>query len=225
MFDPNKTDPILGLKVEAHLTGLGLQTPTVLTALDASDAEKIAKIQGNFEQIMVAMGMDMTDDSLIDTPKRVAKMFVRETMWGLKPENFPKVTLIDNKMQYDEMLLEKDISVLSQCEHHFVTIQGSAHVAYIPKDRVVGLSKLNRIVEYFSRRPQVQERLTAQIFETLKLVLGTEDVAVVVDAKHFCVISRGVQDENSHTITSALGGKFRDEPDVRKEFLALVRGI
>lgn len=223
MFDPNKTDPALGKLVEENLRKLGLHTPTT-DALSIDDREKIARIEANFDAIMRTLGMDMSDDSLIDTPKRVAKMFVRETMWGLKPDNFPKVTLIDNKMHYDEMLVEKNISVLSQCEHHFVTIEGAAHVAYIPKTRVVGLSKLNRIVEYFARRPQVQERLTAQIFETLKYVLGTEDVAVVVDAKHYCVISRGVQDANSHTITSALGGKFRDEPDVRKEFLALVRG-
>jgi GTP cyclohydrolase I len=150
-------------------------------------------------------------------------MFVNETMWGLVPENFPKMTLIDNKMRYDEMLVEKDITVMSQCEHHLVTIEGRATVAYMPKRRVVGLSKLNRVVEYFSRRPQVQERLTAQIFETLKFLLDTDDVAVVIDAKHYCVISRGVQDESSHTVTSALGGAFRDNQIVRQEFLALAR--
>ncbi len=223
MFDPNKTDPVLGAKVEANLVALGLQTPTLSSTIGMDDKYKIDLIEKSFSDIMSVMGLDLTDDSLEETPKRVAKMFVRETMWGLKPENFPKITTIGNKMKYDEMLLEKDVSVMSQCEHHFVTIEGRAHVAYIPKERVIGLSKINRVVEYFSRRPQVQERLTAQIFETLKFILDTEDVAVVVDAKHYCVISRGVQDENSHTITSAVGGKFRHEPDVRKEFLALVR--
>jgi GTP cyclohydrolase I len=223
MFDVKKTDPALGQLVEDNLNRLGLQTPTKRTALLAGEDYKISQIQKSFSDIMTVMGLDLSDDSLEDTPKRVAKMFVNETMWGLKPENFPKITTIENKMKYDEMLIEKDISVMSNCEHHFVTIEGRAHIAYIPKNRVIGLSKINRVVEYFSRRPQVQERLTSQIFETLKFILDTDDVAVVVDAKHYCVISRGIQDENSHTITSAVGGKFRTEPDVRKEFLALVR--
>jgi GTP cyclohydrolase I len=175
------------------------------------------------EGIMQTLGMDLQDDSLADTPKRVAKMYVNEHYWGLHPENFPKVTLIENKMGYDEMLIEKDITVMSNCEHHFVTIEGKAHVAYMPKDKVIGLSKLNRVVEYFSRRPQVQERLTSQIFEALKFILGTEHVAVVINAKHYCVISRGVGDQTSYTMTSALGGVFRDIPEVRKEFLALVK--
>jgi GTP cyclohydrolase IA len=223
MFDPKKCDPELGIRVETRLKELGLQTPSIASTLSVSDDIKITEIEKSVAHIMTVLGLDLEDDSLEETPKRVAKMFVNETMWGLKPENFPKMTLIDNKMQYDEMLVEKDITVMSQCEHHLVTIEGKATVAYMPKARVVGLSKLNRIVEYFSRRPQVQERLTAQIFETLKYLLDTEDVAVVIDAKHYCVISRGVQDESSHTVTSALGGAFRNVSTVRQEFLALAR--
>jgi GTP cyclohydrolase I len=224
MFNPNKTDPILGRKVEDHLRSLGIHTPTFLASGEpiTSDQDKIEKITKNFASIMGIMGLDLEDDSLKDTPRRVAKMFVSETMWGLKPENFPKMMLIDNKMGYDEMLVERDVSVMSLCEHHFVTIEGKCHIAYIPKSKVAGLSKFNRIVEYFSRRPQVQERLTAQIFETLKLLLGTDDVAVVVDSKHYCVISRGVEDESSTTITSAVGGVFR-QPNVKSEFLSLIK--
>jgi GTP cyclohydrolase I len=150
-------------------------------------------------------------------------MLVKETLWGLDPKKFPKVMTLENKMNYSEMLIERDISVMSQCEHHFVTIEGRCHIAYIPKDVVMGLSKFNRVVEYFSRRPQVQERLTAQIFETLKMLLETENVAVVIEAKHYCVISRGVEDGNSETISSSLGGDFR-QPAVRAEFLSLVSG-
>jgi GTP cyclohydrolase I len=221
-YDQNKTDAELGQLVEKNLIKLGLQTPTIKEYLDKPDDIKISVITEQITSLMKILGMDLSDDSLIDTPKRVAKMFVRETMWGLKPENFPKITVIDNKMHYDEMLIEKDITVMSQCEHHLVIIEGKAHVAYMPKNKVIGLSKLNRIVEYFSRRPQVQERLTAQIFETLKFILGTDDVAVSLEAKHYCVISRGVSDESSYTVSSALGGKFRDDSDIRREYLTIV---
>jgi GTP cyclohydrolase I len=220
-LDTNKVDPVLGKQVEEHLRKLNLHTPTT-ELLSTPDKKKIAKIEKAMTDVMTTLGMDLTDDSLIDTPKRVAKMFVNEHYWGLHPENFPKVTLIENKMNYDEMLIEKDITVMSNCEHHLVTIEGKAHVAYMPNGKVIGLSKLNRVVEYFSRRPQVQERLTSQIFEALKFILGTENVAVVVNAKHYCVVSRGVGDQSSYTMTSALGGYFRDRIEVRKEFLSLV---
>jgi GTP cyclohydrolase I len=222
MLDSNKCDPVLGYEIEAHLQKLGLSTPTT-DLLNASPTAKIVVIRDAMTTILKTLGMDLTDDSLIDTPNRVAKMYVNEHYWGLHPQNFPKATLIENKMNYDEMLIEKDITVMSNCEHHLVTIEGKAHVAYMPNGKVIGLSKLNRVVEYFSHRPQVQERLTSQIFEALKYILGTENVAVVIDAKHYCVISRGVGDQTSHTVTSALGGAFRDVQSVRQEFLALAR--
>ena len=157
----------------------------------------------------------------METPTRLAKMYVDELYWGLDYNNFPKCTAIENKMGYDEMVLEKNVTVLSTCEHHFVTIDGLAAIAYIPNKKVIGLSKLNRIVEFFSKRPQVQERLTEQIYHTLTYILGTEDVAVVIDAVHFCVRSRGVRDYNSSTITSKLGGRFKSNPALRAEFLSL----
>lgn len=215
-----KCDAALGQRVEAMLRSKGLHTPTVSNALTLDD--KVDAISEHFRAIMDTLGLDLRDDSLQDTPRRVAKMFVKETMWGLNPDLFPKMMLIDNKMDYDEMLVSKDISVMSLCEHHFVTIRGVCHIAYMPNAAVVGLSKFNRVVDYFSRRPQVQERLTSQIFETLKFLLDTEDVAVVIEADHFCVISRGVRDQNSSTVTSAMGGIFR-KPEVRAEFLSLVR--
>ena len=221
-YQKTKTDPKLGYAVQKHLEELGLQTP-ITKAIDTDEKEKIGVIEANFREIMRVMGLDLSDDSLIDTPKRVAKMYVLEKFWGLKPENFPKCTTIENKMGYDEMVVEKGVKVMSDCEHHFVQIDGQATVAYIPKNKVLGLSKLNRIVEYFSRRPQVQERLTQQIGETLKFILDTEDVAVVVTGKHYCVISRGVEDTGSVTSTSYLSGKFKSDPICRSEFLALSR--
>ena len=175
----------MGYKVEEYLISKGVHTPVVLDRLGVKDERKIAKIEKNFAIIMETLGLDLTDDSLMDTPKRVAKMFVREVFWGLKPENFPKCTVIDNKMGYDEMVIEKDITVMSNCEHHFVTIDGKAHIAYIPKDKVLGLSKMNRIVEYFARRPQVQERIAEQVYHALSFILGTEDVAVVIEGTHY----------------------------------------
>lgn len=219
----SKCDAALGKRVEEHLKSIGLHTPTTDLLHQVSDKDKVTKIESHMTEIWKTMGMDLTDDSLIETPKRIAKMMVNEYYWGLHPENFPKITLIDNKMHYDEMLIEKDITVMSNCEHHGVIIEGKAHIAYRPGSKVVGLSKLNRIVAYYSHRPQVQERLTSQIFEALKFILGTDDVAVVISAKHYCVISRGVQDESSYTTTSALGGAFRNDPVYRREFLSLVK--
>jgi GTP cyclohydrolase I len=172
---------------------------------------------------METLGLDLSDDSLEETPKRVAKMYVNEIFWGLKPENFPKCTVIENKMGYDEMVIEKDITLMSNCEHHFVTIDGKAHVAYIPKGKVLGLSKLNRIVEYFARRPQVQERIAEQVYHALAFILGTEDIAVVIEGVHYCVKSRGVEDHGSYTYTAKLGGCFRSEPEARAEFMSLIK--
>lgn len=221
-FQKTKCDTMLGKAVEAHLRNLGLHTPTT-NQLDLPEQTKIEAIEKHMTAVLDILGMDLTDDSLIETPKRVAKMFVLEKFWGLKPENFPKCTTIENKMGYDEMVVEKNIKVMSDCEHHLVVIDGRATVAYIPNKKVLGLSKLNRIVEYFSRRPQVQERLTQQIGEALQFILECEDVAVVISGKHYCVASRGVEDVSSSTTTSFLSGKFRKNPDVRSEFMSLAR--
>jgi GTP cyclohydrolase I len=194
-------------------------TPLRVDAFAMDDEIKIELIEKHFRHIMEIMGLDLTDDSLKGTPLRVAKMFIKENFSGLNPENKPAITLFENKYQYGEMLVEKNITVFSNCEHHFVPIYGKAHVAYISSGEVIGLSKLNRIVQYFSKRPQVQERLTVQIAEELKGVLKTEDVAVVIDAQHMCVQSRGIQDSSSSTITSFYGGKFKEEP-TRREFLS-----
>ena len=217
-----KTDAVLGRKVNEHLIKLGLHTPVNLSRLNLDESYKLQEIEHYMTKVLETLGLDLNDDSLKETPKRMSKMFVKELYWGLDTDLFPKITTIENKMKYDEMLIEKNIAVMSACEHHGVTIDGVAHVAYIPKNKVIGLSKLNRVVNYFSRRPQVQERLTSQIFETFKYILETEDVAIVIDAVHYCVKSRGIQDQNSHTITSALGGVFKEGP-VRAEFITLVR--
>lgn len=218
-----KCDAELGYKIEEYLREKGVNTPTVLDSLLKKDEFKIKRIEKHFDAIMNTLGLDLGDDSLMDTPKRVAKMYVNEIFWGLKPENFPKCTVIENKMGYDEMVIEKDITMMSNCEHHFVTIDGKAHVAYIPKGKVLGLSKLNRIVEYFSRRPQVQERIAEQVYHALVYILGTEDVAVVIEGVHYCVKSRGVEDHSSSTLTAKLGGCFKAESDCRAEFMALIR--
>lgn len=196
-----------------------IETPMRPDAFALEDDVKIELIEKHFRHIMEIMGLDLTDDSLKGTPKRVAKMYIKEVFSGLDPKNKPKVALFDNKYKYDQMLVEKDISVFSNCEHHFVPIYGKAHIAYISSGKVIGLSKLNRIVDYFSKRPQVQERLTVQIANELKQALQTEDVAVVIDAKHMCVQSRGVRDAGSSTVTAYYGGKFEQEA-TRKEFLA-----
>jgi GTP cyclohydrolase I len=171
---------------------------------------------------MKTMGLDLNDDSLTDTPKRVAKMYVNEIFWGLDYDAFPKCTTVDNKMKYDEMVVERNVNVQSNCEHHFVIIDGLATVGYIPKQKVLGLSKINRIVEYFSKRPQIQERLTEQVYHALSYILETENVAVVIDAQHYCVKSRGVEDVGSSTVTSKLGGCFKSDPAVRAEFMNIV---
>jgi GTP cyclohydrolase I len=197
-------------------------TPIRIDAFDLDDDLKIELISKKFKDIMDILGLDLTDDSLKDTPKRVAKMYVKEIFSGLNPANKPKIALFENKYKYDEMVLEKNITFYSNCEHHFVPIIGKAHVAYISNGTVIGLSKLNRIVEYFAKRPQVQERLTMQISAELKKILNTEDVAVVIDAKHLCVSMRGVKDESSATVTATYSGKFKNE-DVKKEFLSYLK--
>jgi GTP cyclohydrolase I len=186
----------------------GIDTPMKEDAFKLTDAEKKEKIALLFEEIMDVMGLDLTDDSLSGTPDRVAKMYIEEIFSGLNPKNKPKVALFDNKYHYNQMLVEKDITFYSNCEHHFVPIIGKAHIAYISSGKVIGLSKLNRIVQYYSKRPQVQERLTNQIANELKTVLDTEDVAVIIDAKHLCVSSRGIKDDTSATVTAYYGGQF-----------------
>lgn len=220
-YDKTKTDPVLGQKVHEYLVSVGVETPVIDNGL--SRKEKIEKIEDSFDQIVSTLGLDLKDDSLIDTPKRVAKMYVNEIFWGLDYAAFPKVTVVDNKMKYNEMIVEKGISVQSYCEHHLVNIDGLATVAYVPNNKVLGLSKMNRVVEYFSRRPQIQERLTEQIYHALSFILETENVALTIDAKHFCVKSRGVEDTECSTITSRLGGNFKAHPEVRAEFLALLK--
>jgi GTP cyclohydrolase I len=190
-----------------HLS-TGLETPMKKDAFKLSDTEKKERIAILFEEIMDVMGLDLNDDSLKGTPKRVAKMYIDEIFSGLNPENKPKVALFDNKYQYNQMLVEKNITFYSNCEHHFVPIIGKAHVAYISSGKVIGLSKLNRIVQYYAKRPQVQERLTNQIANELKTILDTEDVAVIIDAKHLCVSSRGIKDDTSATVTAYYGGQF-----------------
>tara|TARA_B110001454_G_scaffold219202_1_gene252021 strand:- start:112706 stop:113338 length:633 start_codon:yes stop_codon:yes gene_type:complete len=184
-----------------------------------SSEEKVEKIKAHFTEIMKILGLDLSDDSLKDTPKRVAKMYVNEIFKGLNTANFPKITTIENKMQYDQMIAVKNVDLISYCEHHFQTIQGHATIAYIPSKKVIGLSKINRIVDFFSRRPQVQERLTKQIADCLEYVLETPNVAVYINAKHFCVIARGIEDANSTTITTDLRGDFKTRAETRKEFL------
>ncbi|WP_055442249.1 GTP cyclohydrolase I FolE [Lacinutrix himadriensis] len=186
----------------------GLKTPMKADAFKWSDDEKKERIAILFEEIMDVIGLDLTDDSLKGTPNRVAKMYIDEIFSGLNPKNKPIIALFDNKYQYNQMLIEKNITLYSNCEHHFVPIIGKAHIAYISSGTVIGLSKLNRIVQYYAKRPQVQERLTNQIAEELKTILKTEDVAVIIDAKHLCVSSRGIKDDTSTTITTYYGGKF-----------------
>ena len=198
-----------------------VDTPLRSDAFDKTDEEKIALIEPHFRAIMETLGMDLNDDSLRGTPLRVAKMYVKELFQGLNPANMPSMTLFENKFQYNEMLVEKNINFYTNCEHHFVPFFGKAHVAYISSGKVIGLSKLNRLVEYFSKRPQVQERLTMQIGKALQTVLQTQDVAVMMDAKHLCVSSRGVKDDSSNTITNFFGGKFQEE-NTKIEFLKYI---
>lgn len=199
-----------------------LDTPLREDAFLLSDDEKIAKIAHHFKEIMLTLGLDLTDDSLKGTPKRVAKMYVQEVFSGLNPANKPRIAMFENKYEYNEMLVEKDITLYSYCEHHFVPIIGKVHVAYISNGKVIGLSKINRLVQYYAKRPQVQERLISQIAAGIKEAVGSENVAVVIDAVHLCVSSRGVQDTSSSTITTHYSGRFQEE-DVKKEFLSLLK--
>lgn len=199
---------------------LGHVTPTPMVDNGLSEGQKIETIAKNFKEILTTLGMDLSNDSLKDSPKRIARMYVREVFKGLNPENFPKITVIENDMNYDQMVVVRDVTILSTCEHHFVTIDGKATIAYIPHQKVIGLSKINRIADFFSRRPQVQERLTKQIADCLTHVLETENVAVHINARHYCVISRGVQDSHSTTITSDLRGDFKKRFETRSEFLS-----
>lgn len=220
-LDKNKIDKELGYRVSDYLKSKCVETPFKENNL--TDNEKKQKIKKNFIEIMETLGLDLSDDSLCDTPDRVAHMFVNEIFWGLKPENFPKITTVENKINYDSMIVEKNVTVQSNCEHHFIVIDGIAHVAYIPKDKVLGISKINRLVEYFAKRPQIQERLTEQIFYALEYILDTSDIAIMIDAKHYCVKSRGVEDESSETVTSKMGGIFKSDKQMRKEFFEMIR--
>ncbi|MBC8756099.1 GTP cyclohydrolase I FolE [Kordia sp. YSTF-M3] len=215
------------LEEELHAMGddhimTSYETPLRKDAFDLSDKEKIVSIKKDVAHIMETLGLDMTDDSLKGTPNRVAKMFVQEIFGGLHPDKKPKASTFDNKYKYNEMLVEKNITVYSTCEHHLLPIVGRAHIAYISNGTVVGLSKMNRVVDYYAKRPQVQERLTIQVVRELQKVLGTEDVACVIDAKHLCVNSRGIRDIESSTVTAEFGGKFKNEK-TRSEFLDYIK--
>ena len=198
-----------------------VETPMLPTAFDKTDEEKITNIQHHFKKIMEELGLDLSDDSLSGTPYRFAKMYVKELFYGLNPKNKPKLSVFENKYGYNKMLLEQNITIDSACEHHFLPITGHAHIAYIPKDKVIGLSKINRLVDYFSHRPQVQERLSLQILKELQNTLDTQDVIVMLVAKHLCVSSRGIKDKESFTTTIEYGGCF-EEDTKRNEFLKLI---
>ena len=205
---------------DGHLM-TSIDTPMRDDAFKLNDEEKIEKISGYFEKIMITLGLDLNDDSLKGTPHRVAKMYVKEMCSGLNPDSKPKVSLFDNKYDYNKMVIEKNINFYSNCEHHFLPIIGKAHIGYISSGNVIGLSKMHRIVNYYAKRPQVQERMTVQIFNELKNTLDTKDVALLIDADHLCVASRGIQDITSSTITFEAGGEFKDEHKW-SEFLSLV---
>lgn len=220
----DKADAATGWKVHEHLKYLGIETPFDAEAASKNRSEskdsQLAALQGIFYEFMYQMALDMDDDSLTDTPKRMAKMYLNEMFSGLDYNTFPKATVVQNKMRTNEMVLVRNIDLKSMCEHHLLPITGVAHVAYIPDDMVMGLSKLSRIVDFFARRPQIQERLTSQIHATLCFLLGTEDVAVIIEAEHMCMKARGVEDPCADTVTSKLGGKFLD-PAMRAEFMSL----
>lgn len=220
MLNIHTLDTILNGNDKVH-TKTSIETPIRANAFELTDEEKIAKIEYHFAEIMEALGLDLTDDSLSDTPKRVAKMYVQEIFSGLNPDNKPAISLFENKYGYKHMLVEKDITLYSNCEHHFVPIIGKAHVAYIPHDKVIGLSKINRLVQYYAKRPQVQERLTIQIAEGLKEILQHNDVAVVIEADHMCVASRGIKDTGSITVTASYSGKFETE-NTQQEFSSFI---
>ena len=203
--------------VKTCLMEKGLETPTIENGL--TNEEKYQKIRGHMSEVMALLGLDLSDDSLQETPHRIAKMYVDEVFSGLDYHNFPRISVIENKMQVDEMVKVSNISLTSTCEHHFVVIDGRAKVAYIPQSKIIGLSKINRLVQFFSQRPQVQERLTQQILVSLQALLETQDVAVTIDATHYCVKSRGIRDVTSETTTTALGGVFKRNVHTRAEFL------
>jgi GTP cyclohydrolase I len=220
-----KTDAILGEQVHQHLLKVGLETPMIYDNVKVRDEKKIKTIAKHMTSIMEELGLDLTDDSLMDTPNRVAKMYVREIFNGLNYDNFPKCTKIENKMgENNSFVLERNVNVQSNCEHHFVIIDGKATVAYVPKKTILGLSKLNRIVQFFAKRPQVQERLTEQIAETIMFITGSPDVAVYIEGVHYCVKSRGIQDVTSSTMTLATRGAFAEiNSEMRREFLNSAR--
>lgn len=215
-MDKNKTE-IIG---DNHIS-TNTDTPLRANAFEKSDEDKIKNIQYHFKKIMEELGLDLSDDSLSGTPYRFAKMYVKELFYGLNPKNKPKLSVFKNKYGYKKMLIEQNITIDSSCEHHFLPITGEAHIAYIPKDKVIGLSKINRLVDYYAHRPQVQERLSLQILKDLQNTLNTDDVIVMVTAKHLCVSSRGIKDKNSFTTTLEYGGCFSDN-NYRKEFLSIV---
>ena len=204
-------------KVREALLAKGLETP--MTPSEMNPNQKYNRIKGLLTEVVSTLGLDLTDDSLAETPHRIAKMYVHEIFSGLDYNNFPKISVIDNKMSVDEMVKVSDIDLTSTCEHHFITIDGLAQVAYIPESKILGLSKINRIVRFFAQRPQVQERLTQQILVAIQALVETENVAVTIKATHYCVKSRGVMDANSETTTTALGGSFKTNPQTRAEFL------
>ena len=216
-----KTDKKLGREVQEYLIQKGVETPIVESRL--VESEKIELIRDNMETVIDVLGLDREDDSIGGTADRVAKMLVKELCYGLSYNRFPKISVFENKMKYDSMVIQKDITFHSLCEHHFVNFNGMAQVAYIPNGKVIGLSKLNRVVNFFARRPQVQERLNEQIFRALEYVLGTSDIAVLISAEHLCVKSRGIGDQNSGMTTSKLGGAFFEDPRLRNEFMQLAR--
>lgn len=223
-FQKTKIDSKLGFEVFKHLEGKGIETPMIIDqVMGVDNKDKIEKIEDLMRQVFETLGFDLTDDSLIETPKRVAKMMVLDQYWGMNPDNFPKNTVIENKMNVDEMVTVGDIQVNSLCEHHALPILGKAYIAYIANDKVIGLSKLARVVEYYCKRPQVQERLTSQIYHALSHLLGTENVAVGINAVHLCMTTRGVEDPNAWTQTTKLGGAFKTDPQTRAEFLNLMK--
>ncbi len=227
-ISPRSSSALSPLSAEAAavrdaLAAHGLETP--LCPMHHGADEKRARIEASFTDILTTLGLDLTDDSLMETPRRIAKMYVDEIFGGLDYRNFPKLTVVANKMAYDEMIRVDGVGVSSTCEHHFVAIDGAATVAYIPKQKVIGLSKINRIVSFFAQRPQIQERLTEQVLLALQTLLETDDVAVSITAVHFCVRSRGVMDSNSKTTTTALGGAFKANPETRNEFLTGVQRV
>lgn len=222
MLDKTKTNPVLGEEIHNLLVEHGVETP-LFSVEETPYEERRSIIRDSVFQIMLALNLDVEDDSLAETPDRISKMYLNEIFWGLDYANFPKITTIENKMQYNTMLLERHIKIHSTCEHHFIPMMGEAFIAYIPGEKVIGLSKINRIVEFFCRRPQVQERLSEQIFHTLCHVLDTEDVAVLIKAEHTCVKLRGVEDINSDTVTTKVGGAFLNNITTRNEFFQALK--